>query len=98
VYKDSNLEIFTTKGAGLGVSAFLTHRVFDEDGTYHTFYLIKNPLDGLRLPLDKCARQPKSTITPEQFHALLALVPEPYASMPFLGVWSGLRVSELIGL
>jgi integrase len=42
--------------------------------------------------------QPKSTITPEQFHALLALVPEPYASMLFVSVWTGLRVSELIGL
>jgi hypothetical protein len=61
-------------------------------------YLIKNPLDGLRLPLDKRPRQPKSTITPEQFHALLALVPEPYASMLFVSVWTGLRVSELIGL
>ena len=34
-------------------------------------YLIKNPLDRLRLPLDKRPRQPKPTITPEQFHALL---------------------------
>jgi integrase len=61
-------------------------------------YLIKNPLDGLRLPLDKRARQPKAIITPAQFHALLALVPEPYASMLFVSVWTGLRVSELIGL
>ena len=61
-------------------------------------YLIKNPLDGLRLPLDKRPRQPKATITPEQFRALLALVPEPYASMLFVSVWTGLRVSELIGL
>lgn len=61
-------------------------------------YLIKNPLDGLRLPLDKRARHPKATITPEQFHALLELVPEPYASMLFVSVWTGLRVSELIGL
>jgi len=61
-------------------------------------YLIKNPLDGLRLPLDKRLRQPKPTITPEQFHALLELVPEPYASMLFVSVWTGLRVSELIGL
>jgi integrase len=61
-------------------------------------YLMKNPLDGLRLPLDKRPRQPKPTITPEQFHALLELVPEPYASMLFVSVWTGLRVSELIGL
>jgi integrase len=61
-------------------------------------YLIKNPLDGLRLPLDKRPRQAKSTITPEQFHALVALVPEPYASMLFVSVWTGLRISERIGL
>lgn len=61
-------------------------------------YLIKNPLDGLRLPLDKRPRQPKTTVTPEEFHALLELVPEPYASMLFVSVWTGLRVSELIGL
>lgn len=61
-------------------------------------YLIKNPMDGLRLPLDKRPRQPKPTITPEQFHGLLELVPEPYASMLFVSVWTGLRVSELIGL
>jgi integrase len=61
-------------------------------------YLIKNPLDGLRLPLDKRPRQLKPTITPDQFHALLELVPEPYASMLFVSVWTGLRVSELIGL
>jgi integrase len=61
-------------------------------------YLIKNPLDRLRLPLDKRARQPKPTITPEQFHDLLELAPEPYASMLFVSVWTGLRVSEVIGL
>jgi integrase len=61
-------------------------------------YLIKSPLGGLRLPLDKRPRQPKPTITPDQFHALLELVPEPYASMLFVSVWTGLRVSELIGL
>jgi len=61
-------------------------------------YLMKNPLDGLRLPLDKRPRQPKPTITPEQFHELLELVPEPYASMLFVSVWTGLRISEVIGL
>ena len=61
-------------------------------------YLIKNPIERLRLPLDKRARQPKPTITPEQFHELVELVPEPYASMLFVSVWTGLRVTELIGL
>jgi integrase len=61
-------------------------------------YLTKNPLEQLRLPLDKRPRQPKPTITPAQFHSLIELVPEPYATMLFVSVWTGLRVSELIGL
>lgn len=61
-------------------------------------YLIKSPMEGLRLPPDKRPRQSKPTITPEQFHELLELVPEPYATMFYVSVWTGLRVSELIGL
>jgi integrase len=61
-------------------------------------YLNKNPMEGLRLPLDKRARQPKPTITPEQFSNLVQLVAEPYATMLYVSVWTGLRISELIGL
>jgi integrase len=61
-------------------------------------YLNKNPMEGLRLPLDKRPRQPKPTITPEQFHNLMQIMSEPYATMVFVAVWTGLRVSELIGL
>jgi integrase len=61
-------------------------------------YLNKNPMEGLRLPLDKRARRAKPTVTPEQFSNLIQLVPEPYATMIFVAVWTGLRVSELIGL
>ena len=61
-------------------------------------YLNKNPMEGLRLPLDKRPRRPKPTITPEQFANLVQLVSEPYATMIFVAVWTGLRVSEVIGL
>jgi integrase len=61
-------------------------------------YLIKSPREGLRLPPDKRPRQPKPTITPEQFHELVELVPEPYATMLYVSVWTGLRVGELIAL
>lgn len=64
----------------------------------HEEYLIKNPMEGLRLPLDKRPRQAKPTITPEQFNKLVQLVSEPYATMLYVAVWTGLRVSELIGL
>jgi integrase len=61
-------------------------------------YLIKTPMDGLRLPPDKRPRQAKPTITPEDFNKLVQLVSEPYATMLYVAVWTGLRVSELIGL
>jgi integrase len=61
-------------------------------------FLIKNPLDGLRLPKDNRGRRRKPTITPDQFNSLVQLVSEPYASMIYVAVWTGLRVSELIGL
>jgi integrase len=61
-------------------------------------FLVKNPLDGLRLPKDKRGRRRKPTITPEQFNNLVQLIAEPYASMLYVAVWTGLRVSELIGL
>jgi integrase len=60
-------------------------------------YLSKNPMEGLRLPLDKRPRQPKPTITPEQFNNLVQLVAEPYATMLYVSVCTGLRISELIG-
>jgi integrase len=61
-------------------------------------YLNKNPMEGLRMPRDKRPKQPKPTVTPEQFHDLVALVSEPYATMLYVSVWTGLRVSEVIGL
>ena len=61
-------------------------------------FLIKNPLDGLRLPPDKRGRRSKPYISPQQFNNLVELVPEPYSTMLFVAVWTGLRVSELIGL
>jgi integrase len=61
-------------------------------------YLNKNPMEGLRLPLDKRPRQTKPTIKPEEFANLVQLVSEPYATMLYVAVWTGLRVSEVIAL
>jgi integrase len=60
--------------------------------------LVKNPLDGLTLPPDRKARRSKPFITPAQLADLLEAMPEPYASMVYVAVWTGLRVSEVIGL
>jgi|SRR5580692_1385614 integrase len=61
-------------------------------------FLIQNPMDGLQMPPDKRGRQAKPHITPEQFNALVEIMPEPYATMVYVAIWTGLRVSEVIGL
>jgi len=60
--------------------------------------LSRNPVDGVRLPACKTGRRQKPHVTPEQFAALISAVPEPYATMMYVAVWTGLRVSELVGL
>lgn len=60
--------------------------------------LVKNPVEGLKLPPPKKGRRSKPYITPQQFQALMALISEPYATMVFVAVYTGFRVSELIAL
>jgi len=62
-------------------------------------YLSTNPMEGVQVPADKRGkRRHKPFIRPEQFSGLVELIPEPYATMVYVAVLTGLRVSELIGL
>jgi integrase len=61
-------------------------------------FLQRNPLEALQLPPDKRGKPTKPWISPTQFAALIELVPEPYATMIFVAVWTGLRISEIAGL
>jgi site-specific recombinase XerC len=61
--------------------------------------LVRNPAEAVRVPPDRRGRRrQKPWITPEQFAQLLEHVPEPYATMVYVAVFRGLRISELIGL
>jgi integrase len=61
--------------------------------------LVRNPAEALRIPPDKRGRKRnKPYLTPQQFGRLVELVPEPYASMVYVAIYTGLRVSELAGL
>jgi integrase len=60
--------------------------------------LIKNPVEGVRLPTAKSGKRSKPYITQPQFTLLLELVQEPYASMLYVAAYTGLRVSEVVGL
>src|SRR6516162_4336735 len=61
--------------------------------------LVKNPVEGVRLPAERSGRRKsKPVISPEQFDQLIASIPEPYATMVYVAIYTGLRVSELAGL
>jgi integrase len=60
--------------------------------------LSANPCHGVKLPPAKRGRAPKPFITEAQFHQLVELIAEPYATMVYVACWTGLRISELIGL
>jgi len=62
-------------------------------------FLVKNPAVGLHVPAAKRGtRRRKPFIRPEQFAALIELIQEPYATMVYVAMYTGLRVSELIAL
>jgi len=61
--------------------------------------LVRNPAESLRIPPDKRGKKRnKPYLTPQQFDRLIELIPEPYASMVYVAIYTGLRVSELAGL
>jgi integrase len=61
-------------------------------------HLHANPADGIDLGSDLIGKRVKPFLTPRQFHAVLQIMPEPYATMVYVSVFTGLRVSELAGL
>jgi integrase len=61
-------------------------------------FLERNPLEKLQLPPDKRGELDKPLVSPVEFQSLILLVPEPYASMIYVAVWTGLRVRELSAL
>lgn len=64
----------------------------------HRRVMDENPMEKAQKPKDKRIRRRKPVITPEQFEQLLAGMKEPYATMLYVAVWTGLRVSELLAL
>lgn len=60
--------------------------------------LVKNPMEQVTLPRRKQGKRTKPYLTPLQFDQLISLIAEPYASMVYVAIYTGLRASELIGL
>lgn len=61
-------------------------------------HIHRNPAEGIDLGRDWIGKRVKPFITPKQFDSLLAIMPEPYATMVYVATLTGLRVSELAGL
>jgi len=60
--------------------------------------LIKNPMEQVTLPRRKQGKRSKLYLSPQQFETFIRNIPEPYASMVYVVIYTGLRASELIGL
>jgi integrase len=61
--------------------------------------LERNPMEAIELPPDKIGRRTKMPyLTPEQFDELVTAMPEPYATMVYVAIYTGLRISELVAL
>jgi integrase len=62
-------------------------------------FLVKNSAEGVHIaPAKRGTRRHKLFIRPQEFAALIVLIQEPYATMIFVAIYTGLRVSELIAL
>ena len=61
--------------------------------------LVTNPISDVRIPRDKRGKKrSKPHLSPEQFSKLIAKIPEPYATMVYTAIYTGIRVSELAAL
>ncbi len=61
------------------------------------FFALDNPAQGVELPEKKAIRE-KHVLSVQQIRALLMLLKEPCRTMVLLGVLTGLRVGEILGL
>ncbi len=62
-------------------------------------FLATNSAQNILLPTERRGRKVnKPYLYPVQFDELLSRIPEPYASMVFVAIYTGLRVSELAAL
>jgi len=56
-------------------------------------------MEAIQLPPDKIGKRTKMPyLTPEQFDQLVSMMCEPYATMVYVAIYTGLRISELVAL
>lgn len=60
--------------------------------------MVHNPARNATIPQGRPTSKIKPTISVQQFNALVELIPEPYATMVYVAIYTGMRVSEVIAL
>jgi integrase len=62
-------------------------------------FLVRNPVENVRMRAERRGKKRnKPYLAPAQFNQLLELIAEPYSTMVYVGIYTGLRVSELAEL
>lgn len=65
----------------------------------HEGLIPRNPMEFVKVPRDRRGIvRSKPHLTPDQFAVLIESLQEPYSTMVYVAIYTGLRVSELIGL
>jgi integrase len=60
---------------------------------------VRNPVENVRMRAERRGKKRnKPYLAPAQFNQLLELIAEPYSTMVYVGIYTGLRVSELAEL
>ena len=61
-------------------------------------FLMRNPVENVRMPAERRGkRRNKPYLTVQQFEQLVELIPEPYATMVYVAIYTGLRVMGSAG-
>ena len=74
----------------------LVSKVFEMARKWN-FYSGSNPASGVLLP-EKNAVREKHALQPDQIQRLLAMLSEPVRTMVLLGILTGMRIGEILGL
>ena len=76
----------------------LMHRLFEKAMLWELFPVSRNPMELVQVKgISKRIRKPL-ILTPDQFYALVDLLPDPYKTMVMVAQCLGLRISEVLVL
>ncbi|MCU1308702.1 MAG: integrase family protein [Acidobacteriaceae bacterium] len=76
----------------------IMHRLFEYAMKWRVIPVQRNPMQLVEIIGGSKPKKKPRILTAEEFHALLAFLPEPYRTMVIVAMALGLRVSEILAL